>query len=808
MPARCKHVLVALIIASAVPAFAADRTWFGGNGDWNTQGNWIPAFVPGVDDLAIINAGAATLTSATTIAGLNQGGGSLLGAFDLTVTGASVWTAGTLSGTASTTFSNGLTISGMATKVLHGGRTLNLNGTTTWTGNTADNNNAIRFWNGGTLNNNGTFNDVNPFASFIEHNVGSPHNFNNLGTYNKQSNAITTVDIGVAFNNSGTVNVNAGTFRPSGGTNSGAFNIATGAVLDFRNGVNTLNSVSIGGTGTFQVSSDNVGADATVTLNGGSITAPFVMSGSVLAGTDHVFQAAATWTGGRISGAATTTFNAGLAISGPNTKVIHGGRTLELVGTTTWSGNTADNNNRIQFWNGGTLNNRGTFNDANVHASFIEHSVGGPHNFNNIGTYNKQSNTITTVDGGVAFNNTGTVNVNAGILRPSGGTSNGVFNVASAALLEFVNGTNTLNNATIAGAGTFRISSDSVGADAIVILNGGTITTPFVLAGSTLTGSDHVLQGPATWTGGAISSAGNTTFANNVTISGASTKTIVGGRTVNLNATTTWSGNTAGNNNAIRFWNGATLNNNGTFNDANTFNAFIEHNVGGPHAFNNIGTYNKTQNTVTTFDLGVTLNNVGTINVEAGTIHVASAITNQGLINVAAGATFRGNSSTFVNAGTLAGNGTIATHVNGDIANQGLISPGTAAALIGHLTFDGDLTQAAIGRVDIDLMNLASFDHLTITDDVTLRGTIVAKNAGYTPVVGDRFVVMVFDDRLANSAFDAVTTSGYGAGVRFDAIYDVTSVSLVVAAVPEPQTYALMLAGLALVVVARRRAKR
>ena len=86
------------------------------------------------------------------------------------------------------------------------------------------------------------------------------------------------------------------------------------------------------------------------------------------------------------------------------------------MGTTTWTGNTGANNNAIQFWNGATVNNHGTFNDANAFASFIEHSVGGPHNFNNIGTYNKQSNTITTVDFGVAFNNSGMVNVNAGTL--------------------------------------------------------------------------------------------------------------------------------------------------------------------------------------------------------------------------------------------------------------------------------------------------------------------------------------------------------------------------------------------------------
>ena len=198
--------------------------------------------------------------------------------------------------------------------------------------------------------------------------------------------------------------------------------------------------------------------------------------------------------------------------------MIVGGGTVNLMGTTTWSGNTGANNNAIQFWNGATVNNHGTFNDANAFASFIEHSVGGPHNFNNIGTYNKQSNTITTTDLGLAFNNSGVVNVNAGTLRPSGGTSTGTFNIAAGATLDFKNGNNTLNGATTQGLGTLAISSDLVGADAVVSINGGTHTTPFALSGSVLTGSSHTFQGAVTWTGGSISGAGTTDFSNDVAI--------------------------------------------------------------------------------------------------------------------------------------------------------------------------------------------------------------------------------------------------------------------------------------------------
>ena len=268
--------------------------------------------------------------------------------------------------------------------------------------------------------------------------------FNNTGTYNKQANTVTSIE--VVFNNTGTTNVNAGTmlFQGTSTTRRGLFNIAGGATLEYRNGSHTLDHATIQGAGTFAVTTDNVGADAVVTLNGGTLTSAFLFGGSTIAGTDRTFQGLATWTGGAFSGTAMTTFANDVTISGPNTKVIVGGGTINLEGTTTWTGNTGDNNNAIQFWNGGTINNHGTFNDANPFASFIEHNVGGPHNFNNIGTYNKLSNTITTVDLGVAFNNTGVVNVQAGTFRPSGGTSTGAFNIAAGAVLDFKNGNNTL----------------------------------------------------------------------------------------------------------------------------------------------------------------------------------------------------------------------------------------------------------------------------------------------------------------------------------------------------------------------------
>jgi hypothetical protein len=706
MPTRRTRLAVAALATFGSGALqAANVNWVGGNASfWDLASNWSTGVLPGAADDVLLGAFNTTLRSGTfnlqsfsgtgtlsltggalgntlasSLGALNMSAGTLGGTGGITIAGASSWSGGSMSGAGSTSFGD-LAITGAATKVLVGGRTLNLNGTTTWSGNTAANNNAIRFWNGATINNSGTFNDANAFASFLEHNVGGPHAFNNAGTYNKLSNTVTTVDSGVAFNNTGTVNVNAGTFLPNGGgTSSGIFNIASGAKLELRNGNHTLNNVTTSGAGIFEISTENVGADAFVALNGGTHTTHFVLSGSTLAGSNHALQGLATWSGGTITGTATqaTTFGNALTISGANGKTLSGGRTVN-AGNTTWSGNTASGNNAIAISGGSAFNSNGTFTDANTFNSTISRGNGGGA-FNNNGVFNKQSNTTTSI--GTAFNNTNTVNVNAGTLLLSSidaSTSSGAFNIAAGAKLEYRNGNHTLNNVTTSGAGLFEISTENVGADAFVAVNGGTHTTAFVLSGSTMGGSSHTFQGPVTWSGGTISGAGTTTFTNDVAITGANTKVLVGGRTLTLEGTTTWSGNTAANNNAIRFWNGATINNSGTFNDANAFASFLEHNVGGPHAFNNAGTYNKLSNTVTTVDLGVVFNNSGTVNLNAGTMSFVSGTQGPtGTVRVASGATFQhGAASTvgnMVTAGNLAlGDRTLTVFNDYDNANFGV----------------------------------------------------------------------------------------------------------------------------------------
>ena len=246
--------IIGAIAASGMSqsVFAVDRTWFGGTGDWGTVTNWTLNGVPGSSDRAIINSGSSTLSFDTGVAGLSLSGGTLGGLGSLSVTGAAMWTGGTITGAGTTIFDNTLAISGDNSKAISGTRIIDLNGTTTWGGNTGNFGNGLFFGNG-TINNAGTFNDTNAFNSVMD-TLGVTA-FNNTGTYNKQGKATTTIEVG--FNNTGTVNVDAGTLRVTSGlANHGLINVAANAVFHGNN-ANFANDGIIQGNGTIQTLVNN-----------------------------------------------------------------------------------------------------------------------------------------------------------------------------------------------------------------------------------------------------------------------------------------------------------------------------------------------------------------------------------------------------------------------------------------------------------------------------------------------------------------------------------------------------------------------
>ena len=158
---------------TVAPVSAADQvsTWDGTTNNWSDAARWNTVPTAGLFPNngnggftydAIINSGNVTLDLDITIELLSLNGGTVGGTFNLTASGLSTWTGGTMTGLGETVADGGLTISGATHKNLTSGRTLTNSGTATWT-NTADSNGRIRTGGtgGATINNSGTWEDQN-----------------------------------------------------------------------------------------------------------------------------------------------------------------------------------------------------------------------------------------------------------------------------------------------------------------------------------------------------------------------------------------------------------------------------------------------------------------------------------------------------------------------------------------------------------------------------------------------------------------------------------------------------------------------
>ena len=388
---------------------------------------------------------------------------------------------------------------------------------------------------------------------------GAVATLNNTGTYTKSG--ASTATVGIAFNNTtcgpgtGVLTVNAGTLTlTGGGTSNGKFDVASGATLNFAGGTHDLSGTIAGsGTGQMLVSgsatvntsgSNAFGGQVAVsagTLNAGGTfsTGGFALSGGTLGGTGSLnASGSSSWTGGIMSGTGTTSSSGSLAISGTTARTLTGGHVLANSGTVTWTNAASGNQGLIQSGQGSAINNSGIWLDQTSADIQITSNLGGAlANFNNTGTYTKSGASTATI--GMAFNNTtsgpgtGVVTVNAGTLAlTGGGTSNGKFDVASGATLNFAGGTHDLSG-TIAGSGTGQMlvsgsatvntsGSNAFGGQVAVsagTLNaGGTFSTGgFALSGGTLGGTGSLnASGSSSWTGGTMSGTGTTSSSGSL----------------------------------------------------------------------------------------------------------------------------------------------------------------------------------------------------------------------------------------------------------------------------------------------------
>lgn len=489
-----------------------------------------------------------------------------------------------------------------------------------------------------------------------------------------------------------------------------------------------------------------------------------------------------------------------VALTGNGFRGLNNTGVLDLAATTTWSGNTQAGGNAITVGitsPNTVVRNRGVFNDTNR----FDTTLSGRGTFDNQGNFVKSGASVTRVD--IAnFVNAGSVTVGAGtLLMPVlTGTQTGSWQVDAGAMLDFAGGTPTLTG-TFSGSGTMRISGGTVAVE------GFGHNVPMLLDGGTLTGASHVLDGPFTWRSGAFAGSGSTVLTGVVTLQGAAPLVIGEGRQITSYGTTTLSGG------ALIVGQGTQglqtrFVNLGEFRDEGTGGRTLRGLDSNVSTFANAGTYVKTGSGLTIVS-SLSFDNTGVLDVRAGLMRFNTPLANTGLIRVAAGAGLLNapaSASPLDNLGTLTGDGGI-DNVGGGIVNRGRISPGDA---IGTLTL-GNVVLATEGELKIELGAAGTHDLLSLTGTVSFGGTLALWNAGYVPLAGDSLTVMSFASRVGDSVFDAVQLYGFGTGVAFDVVYGATDIRLVVVsasplpAVPEPSSWALGLAGLAVVAARLRR---
>jgi hypothetical protein len=701
-----------------------------------------------------VSGGSVILNAGAAVSNLVLSSGTLSSSGQVTVNSALTWTGGTLAVAGKTVVASSATLS-------LGGSALQLNseldnqGTATWTSGSLQMNN-------GTLVNSGTFTANSSFFTLNCSGVaGSTNTFSNTGTFTDQGTGMvqfTGSTTAMTFDNAGTVNVNAGTLNLNGGgSQSGTFNLASGATLSLGgshtfataalitgNGNLTVTSgtdtyphgLTTSGSLVFQGDSFTVNGPVSATsltvsggtavVNGATTVSNLTLSSGTLSGSGQVtVSGTMAWTGGTLAVAGKTVV-ASSAILSLGGSALQLNSELDNQGTATWTSGALQMNN-------GTLVNSGTF---TANSSFFTLSCfgvsGSTNTFSNTGTFIDQGTGMVQFTGSttaMTFDNAGTVNVNAGTLNLNGGGSqSGTFNLASEATLSLggshtfataalitgngnltvTSGTDTYpHGLTTSGSLMFQGGSFTVNgpvsttsltvSGGTAVVNSATTVSNLTVSSGTLSGSGQAtVSGTMAWTGGTLAVVGKTVVASSATLS-------LGGSAIQLNSeldnqgTATWTSGTLQMNNG-------TLVNSGTFTANSSFFTLSCSGVSGStNTFSNTGTFTDQGTGMVLFTVSstaVTFNNAGIVNVNAGTLNLANSGANSGMFAVAAGAT---------------------------------------------LNITGNFTQTAAGSITVQLGGTASdqFSHISVSGTATLNGTLsIVLVGGFVPTSGQTFQIM------------------------------------------------------------------
>jgi MYXO-CTERM domain-containing protein len=207
------------------------------------------------------------------------------------------------------------------------------------------------------------------------------------------------------------------------------------------------------------------------------------------------------------------------------------------------------------------------------------------------------------------------------------------------------------------------------------------------------------------------------------------------------------------------------------------------------NAMVNHGVLRKSQGT------GTSTIDVAFSNTASGTVQV-----DEGRLQFAAGP--------LVSEGLLKGRGVIGAS---SMTNLGHVAPGASP---GTLTIDGNYVQGGIGSLDIELDSTTSFDKLVVTGSASLDGALnLICFGGCQLALGDTFTVLDAADGALSGTFASLSLSNLR-DAEFAVVYDYDHGDVLVkvtrgnvTAVPEPEGWALALAGLSVAALLSRRRK-
>ena len=211
----------------------------------------------------------------------------------------------------------------------------------------------------------------------------------------------------------------------------------------------------------------------------------------------------------------------------------------------------------------------------------------------------------------------------------------------------------------------------------------------------------------------------------------------------------------------------------------------------------------------------------GTYNLTGGTLTVNNGITNNanGTFNLGAGTTATVGGTGFANHGLLEGSGTI----SGNVTSDGTVGPGNSP---GILSITGSYTQSGLGTyaVEIGGSSAGQYDVLNVSGSAFLDGILDVSlfdlgGGLFTPHLGDYFDILTADGLLgtfSSLSFAALTDPSLSWNIDYindgvGGIADMVRLSIASNAVsppvPEPEAYAMLLAGLGLMAFVMRRRK-